>query len=77
MPSSDAGRQGDDGGTLPVGDPGLGAVDDVLVAVALGPAGDVAGVAAGIGLGQGQGAAAFPDGHGRQPPTLLLLGRRA
>ena len=66
-------RQGDDGGALPVGDPGLGAVDDVLVAVPPGAARDVARVAAGVGLREGEGAAAFPAGHVRQPAALLLL----
>ena len=54
-----AGGQGDEAGPLAVGDPRLGAVEHVLVAVALGPTGDVAGVAAGVGLGERQGAAAL------------------
>ena len=51
----------------------FGAVDDVLLAVALRPAGQVARVTSGVGLGQGQAAAAFAGGHGGEPAPLLFL----
>ena len=68
------GGQRDDRRTLPVGDPRLGAVDEVFVTVPLGPAGDVAGVAARVGLGEGECAPSLPGGHRGQPTGLLLLG---
>ena len=55
------GGQRHDGGPLAVGDPGLAAVEDVLVPVALGPARDVAGVAPGIGLGEREAPRRSPD----------------
>ncbi len=57
-----------------VGDPGLGAVDDVLVAVADRTAGDVAGVATRVGLRQGQRPPPCTGGHVGQPALPLLLG---
>ncbi len=68
------GGQGDESRPFAVGDPGLRAVDDVLVSVTGGPTGDVAGVAAGIGLGEGQRPAPFPGGQHGQPALPLLLG---
>ena len=65
--------QGDDPGSFAVRDPRLGAVEHILFAVALGAAGDVAGVAARIRLGEGQRAAPIPGSERGQPPLLLLL----
>ncbi len=67
------GGQQDDGGPLAVGDPGLAAVEDVLVTVAEGPARNVASVAAGVGLGERERAAPLSRGHGGEPAPLLLL----
>ena len=68
------GGQGDDAGALTIGDPGLRPVQDVLVAVAFGPARDVASVAAGVRLRQRQRATPLAGGHGGEPTLLLLLG---
>ena len=54
--------------------PRLGAVDDVLVAVALGAAGDVAGVAARVGLAQRERAAPLRGRQLGEPALLLLIG---
>ena len=61
-------------GALAVRHPHLRAGDDVLVAVALGPAREVAGVAARVGLRERQAAAQLARRHPRQPALLLLLG---
>ena len=46
------GGQGDERERFSVGDPRFRAVQHVFVPVALRPAGDVAGIAAGVGLGE-------------------------
>ena len=58
---------------LAVGDPRLGAVEDVLLAVAGGAATNLASVAPGVGLGEGERAAPLARRHVRQPALLLLL----
>ena len=70
-----AGLRGDDQqvAVLAVGDEGLGAVDHVLVAVALGARLDVLQVRAGTRLGHRDRADELAAGHGRQPAPLLLL----
>ena len=75
MPSSVRAASATSAGPLAVGDPRLGAVEHVLVAVAHGPARDVAGVAA---RRRARTATAqprrSPGRHGGQPPLLLLVG---
>ena len=56
-----------------VGDEGLGAVDDVVVAFALGGGAHGFEVAARAGLGHGDGADHFTGGHLGQPAVALLL----
>ena len=68
------GGQGHEARPFAVGHPGLGAVEDVLLAVAPGAAGDVAGVAAGVGLREGQRPAALARRQRGEPALLLLLG---
>ena len=60
-----------------VGDPGLGAVDHVVVAFAPGHGADRLQVGAGVGLGQAQRAAQLAGGHARQVLALLFLGAAA
>ena len=61
-----------------VGDPGLGAVDEVgVVARAHGAGADRLQVGAAVGLGQRQPAAQLAGGEARQPGALLLLGADA
>ena len=74
MPSSVRAASATRPAPLAVGDPRLGAVDDVLVAVARRAARDVAGVAAGVGLGERQRAAALARREVGEPALLLLLG---
>ena len=57
-----------------VGDPGLGAVDDVVIALAPGGHPDALQVGAGVGLGQCKPAANVSARKGRQPAPLLRLG---
>ena len=57
-----------------VGDPGLGAVDDVVVAIAPRRGADALQVRAGVGLRQRQAAAHLAAGELRQPCILLLRG---
>ena len=57
---------------MPLRDPGLGAVDDVVVAVAPRGHADPLQVGAGVGLGQRQAAANLAGGELRQPVRLLL-----
>ncbi len=57
-----------------VGDPGLGAVDDVVVAVAARRHADALQVGAGVGLGEREPAADLAARKARQPALLLLLG---
>ena len=57
-----------------VGDEGLAAVDDKLVAFPLVRGGDAAGVAAGVRFGQQEAADHFAGVERRQPFLLLLLG---
>ena len=54
--------------------PGLGAVDEVVVALAFGDGADGLQIGAAIGLGQGQAAAQFARGEARQERALLRLG---
>src|SRR3546814_17668637 len=60
--------------TLFRSDPGLGAVDDVAVAVALRRHADALQVGAGVRLGQRQAAADLAAGQPRQPRLPLILG---
>jgi hypothetical protein len=53
-------RQGDQPGAFSVGDPRFRAVQHIFIPVPEGPAGDVAGIAAGVGLGQRQRASPLP-----------------
>ena len=62
-PSSDRAARATIDGALAVGDPRLGAVDHVLLAVTGGAAADLSGVAPGIGLGEGERAAAAHRRH--------------
>ena len=68
------GDDDDQAGVVAVGDEGLGAADDVLVAVADRFGGDVLQVRPGPGLGHGDRADQVAGGHARQPAELLLLG---
>src|SRR3546814_1733103 len=68
-----ASGEGHDRGPLAVGDPRLGAVQDVLVAVADRLAGEVLGVAPSVRLGQRQSAAPLAGGHRREQALLLLV----
>ena len=58
----------------PVGDERLGAVDDVVVAVAQCGGLDVLQVRARAGFGHRDGGDHLPAGHPGQPPSALLLG---
>ena len=68
------GEDGEDLGDAAVGDPDLGAVEDVVLAVGaeLGAGLDAAGVGAGGRLGEGEGGKVLAGGHAGQ--VLLLLG---
>ena len=68
-----AGEEEDDVGPGAVRDEHLGAVDDVVVAVAHGPGREVARVRAGAGLGEAEAADVLAGGEPRQPLPLLLL----
>ena len=57
-----------------VGDPGLRAVDDVVVAVELGDGADRLQVGAGVRLGEAEAAAHLAGRHPRQVLALLLFG---
>jgi hypothetical protein len=61
-------------GAQPVGDEGLGAVDDVLVAVALGGGANPGNVRPGAGLRDPNGADQLPLDGGDEIALLLLLG---
>ena len=67
------GGDDDEIGQLAVGDEGLLAVDDQLVALAQRRGADRLQVAAGAGLGHGDGGDHLALGHARQPGALLLL----
>ena len=70
---------GEDGGHVgqsAVGDEALGAVENVLVALALGGRLDAGGVGTGFGLGQGHGGEGGTGGQLAEPLFLLLLGTR-
>ena len=67
------GDDDDEIGMLAVGDVGLGAVEDIMVAVALGGGADALEVGAGAGLGHGDRGRGFAGDHPRQPVSLLLL----
>ena len=66
-------EQGDQVGPAGVGDPGLGAVDDVLVTVPLGGGAYRLQVRAAAGFGQRHGGPQLTGGHPRQVPVLLFL----
>ena len=68
-------QQGEAAAVERVGNPGLGAVDDIVVAVTRRHGADRLEVGSGIGLGQRQAAADFAGGEPGQPLGLLL--RRA
>src|SRR5690606_359640 len=68
-----AGEEQDDVGPGAVGDEHLGAVDDVVVAVAHRAGGEPAGVGAGARLGEAEAADVLPRGQTGQPGALLLL----
>lgn len=69
-----AGEQQDDIGPGAVGDEHLGAVHDVVVAVADRAGGEVSGVGAGARLGEAEAAERLAGGEPGQPRPLLLLG---
>ena len=69
-----AGPHDDDVGDRAVADPALGAVDDVLVAVAARARLQRDGVRAVLGLGQRERADLLDAGHAREPALALLLG---
>ena len=68
------GDDDDEIGRAAIGDEGLRAVDDIVVAVAPGRGLDRLKVGAGARLGHGDGADQFAGGQPRQPALLLLLG---
>ena len=61
-------------GVASVGDPGLGAVDDVVIAIELGGGLDALQVRAGLGLGQANATATLTGGQVGQVLLLLLFG---
>ena len=69
-----AGDDDEDVAVCPVGDEGLRAVDDVLVAIAHGLRLHALQVGSGAGFGHGDCGDQFAGGHAGQPPLLLLLG---
>ena len=64
-------------GVRPVADPGLRAVDDVVIAVEHGLRRDRRHVGSGLRLGQGIGAELFAAEHARQPGRALVVGAEA
>ncbi len=66
----DDGDVGDGAG----GDPHFFAVEDVLIAAAVGAGAHAAGVGAEVGLGQAEAAELFAGGHFREPEVLLVIG---
>jgi GntR family transcriptional regulator len=68
------GQDGEAGAMDAVGDPGLGAVEHIVVAIATRHGADALQVGAGIGLGQADAATDLAGGEARQPRPLLRLG---
>src|SRR3546814_18468430 len=65
-------HQGEHAGMRRIGDEALGAVDDVMIALAFGAGPDAGGIRAGLGFGQGEAGNHLAAGPFGEPGRLLL-----